>query len=204
MILTGQYDSPFVRRVAVTLQHYGLAYERRVISVYGNFEQTLAVNPLGKVPALELDDGEVLFDSQMILDHLDEVAGPETALTPAAGPARRRVLKRVTVALGVAEKAVALRAELYLRGPGTQDPAWIERLERQIASGLAWLEGETPEPWFEGEAMRQDDVTAAITRTFLVNKLPDLMAGQSVPYLARLAERCETLPAFQAAPFVEA
>jgi len=203
MILTGQYDSPFVRRVAVTLQHYGLAYGRRAISVYGNFEETLAVNPLGKVPALELDDGEVLFDSQMILDHLDELVGPERALTPPTGPARRRVLKRVTVALGVAEKAVALLAELYRRGPGTQDPAWIERLERQIASGLAWLEGEKPEPWFEGREMRQDDVTTAVTRTFLVNKLPDLMAGQSVPRLARLAERCEALPAFWAAPFVE-
>jgi hypothetical protein len=51
--------------------------------------------------------------------------------------------------------------------------------------------------------MRQDDVTAAVTKTFLVNKLPDLMAGQSVPCLARLVERCEALPAFQAAPFVE-
>ena len=85
MILIGQYDSPFVRRVAVTLQHYDIPFKRRVISVYGDFERMLAVNPLGKVPALLLDSGEVLVDSQMILDHLDEAAGPERALTPPVG-----------------------------------------------------------------------------------------------------------------------
>lgn len=204
MILTGQYDSPFVRRVAVTLQHYGMAYERRVLSVYSDFAQTLAVNPLGKVPALELDDGEMLFDSQMILDHLDELAGPERALTPAGGPARRQVLRRVTVALGLAEKAVALRVELFRRAPGTTDPAWAERLERQLRSGLNWLEAQAPDPWFARTGPRQDDVTAAVTHTFLANKLPDLLASADCPKLARLAAACESLPAFQAAPFMEA
>ena len=203
MILTGQYDSPFVRRVAVTLQHYGMAYERRVLSVYGDFAQTLAVNPLGKVPALELDDGEVLFDSQMILDHLDELARPGRALTPAGGPARRQVLRRVTVALGLAEKAVALRVELFRRAPGTTDPAWAERLEQQVRSSLNWLEAQMPDPWFDGAGLRQDDVTAAVAHTFLANKLPEQMAVEAHPKLARLAAACEALPAFQAAPFIE-
>ncbi len=203
MILTGQYDSPFVRRVAVTLQHYGMAYERRVLSVYSDFAQTLAVNPLGKVPALELDDGEVLFDSQMILDHLDELAGLEKALTPAEGPPRRQVLRRMTVAQGLAEKAVALRVELFHRAPGTTDPAWAERLEQQVRSSLNWLEAQAPDPWFDGTGLRQDDVTAAVTQTFLANKLPDLMAAESCPKLGRLAAACEALPAFQAAPFME-
>ena len=204
MILTGQYDSPFVRRVAVALQHYGMSYERRVLSVYGDFARTLAVNPLGKVPALELEDGEVLFDSQMILDHLDELAGPERALTPARGPARRRVLRRVAVALGLAEKAVALRAELFRRTPGTTDAAWAERLEQQLRSGLSWLEVQAPDPWFDGQGMQQDDVTAAVAHTFLANKLPELMAAESCPKLDRLATACEAVPAFQAAPFMEA
>jgi len=70
MILVGQMDSPFVRRVAVSMNHYGLRFDRNVISVYGDAEKVRAVNPLGKVPALVIDDGETLFDSQMILDTL--------------------------------------------------------------------------------------------------------------------------------------
>ena len=46
-----------------------------------------AVNPLMRVPALVLDDGETLIDSTEILDHLDQVVGPERALLPAAGKA---------------------------------------------------------------------------------------------------------------------
>lgn len=210
MILIGQYDSPFVRRVAVTLQHYDMPYKRRVISVYGDFERMLAVNPLGKVPALLLDSGEVLVDSQMILDHLDEAAGPERALTPPAGAARRHVLRRIAVALGMAEKAVALRVELFRRAPGTTDPAWAGRLEQQILTSLGWLEGEAPgvsetaDPWLSGRRMMQDDVTAATAHCFLANKLPELIARQACPKLERLAARCEALPCFQAVPFMEA
>ena len=210
MILTGQYDSPFVRRVAVTLQHYGMPYRRQVMSVYGDFERLLDVNPLGKAPALQLDSGELLFDSQMILDYLDEAAGPKRALTPPGGAARRQVLRRVAVALGIAEKAVALRVELFRRAPGTTDAAWAERLERQILTSLGWLEGEAAEaagiagPWFSGDHMMQDDVTAAVTHCFLARKLPELMARQASPNLASLAARCEALPCFQAVPFVEA
>ena len=54
LILVGQFDSPFVRRVAVALNHYGLPYERNVLSVFRDFEAMLAVNPLGKVPSLIL------------------------------------------------------------------------------------------------------------------------------------------------------
>jgi len=80
MILVGQYDSPFVRRVAVTLNRYGIGFERRVLSVFADFEAVLALDPLGKVPILELDDGMRLVDSRAILDHLDEQARPEGRL----------------------------------------------------------------------------------------------------------------------------
>ena len=60
MILIGQYDSPFVRRVAISLHHFGLAFDREVMSVFGDFDELTRQNPLGRVPALRLDDGEVL------------------------------------------------------------------------------------------------------------------------------------------------
>ena len=77
MILVGQYDSPFVRRVAITMNFYGLSFERRVLSVFTDFDEMLKVNPLGKVPVLELDNGELLFDSRLIIDYLDRLVPEE-------------------------------------------------------------------------------------------------------------------------------
>ena len=89
MILVGQYDSPYVRRVAVSLRVLGFAYEHDTRSVFADFDAMREVNPLGRIPSLVLDDGEVLIDSAAILDWLDQTVGPERALLPATGPARR-------------------------------------------------------------------------------------------------------------------
>lgn len=200
MLLIGQYDSPFVRRVAVTMAHYGIGFERAVLSVFGDFEEVSKINPLGRVPALRLDDGEVLVDSQMIIDHLDLTVGPERALTPADGSARRAVQRRMTVALGAVEKAIALRGELYRRREGSQDEAEIARMRSQIASALTWLEAQAPDPWYDTE-LRQDDLSTAVAVTFLVNKPPYLFDAKQFPLLEKLRARAEALPAFKAAPF---
>src|SRR5262245_44445422 len=63
MILVGQYDSPFVRRVAISLRVLGFAYEHDTRSVYGDFDAMRTINPLGRIPSLVLEDGEVLIDS---------------------------------------------------------------------------------------------------------------------------------------------
>ena len=68
--LVGQYDSPFLRRVAVTMHCYGIPYERDVLSVFRNADQVAEINPLIKVPVLILPNGEKVFDSQMILEVL--------------------------------------------------------------------------------------------------------------------------------------
>ncbi len=103
MILIGRYRSPFTRRVAITLRLYGLSYEHRPITAWANLADIQAFNPVGRVPALVLDDAEVLYESAAILDYLDELVGPDRALTPASGPARREVLRLVDLALGVTE-----------------------------------------------------------------------------------------------------
>ena len=108
MILVGQFDSPFVRRVAVTLHHYHMPYTRNPLSVFRNAEDMQKINPLIRVPALILETGETLIDSGAIIDALDEMAGPARALTPAHGPERRKVMQAVVLATGTAEKVVAL------------------------------------------------------------------------------------------------
>jgi len=201
MILVGQMDSPFVRRVAVSMNLYAMPFDRRVISVYADADEVRAVNPLGKVPALILDDFETLFDSQMILDHLDENAGPERALTPSGGQARREVLASVAVALGLSEKVVALNFETKQRPAETIDGGVIQRLETQVTSALGWLEDRKPSPWLAGDAMTQADVTATCSLTHLVNRRPDLFPEERYPALADLRRRCEDFSAFKASAF---
>ena len=80
MILIGQFDSPFVRRVGIAMRLYGLAFEHRPWSTFGEGEKIAPFNPLRRVPTLVLDDGEALIESTAILDHLDELVGADKAM----------------------------------------------------------------------------------------------------------------------------
>jgi len=104
MILVGQYDSPFVRRVAVSLHHYHMPFTRKPLSVFGDKKEVQAINPLLRVPILILENGETLIDSNAILDHLDHVVGNARALTPPNGPERRKVLQICAVSTGISDK----------------------------------------------------------------------------------------------------
>src|SRR4030095_12242372 len=104
MVLVGQYASPSWRRVAITLHHYGLAFTRNPISVFTDARAMAGINPLVRIPSLVLDDVEVLIDSGAIIEYLDELVGPERALTPRQGAPRRRVLQLVAVATGAIDK----------------------------------------------------------------------------------------------------
>lgn len=196
MILVGRYRSPFARRVAVTMRLYGLAYEQRPITAWANLGDVRAFNPVGRVPALVLDDGEVLFDSAAILDFLDELAGPERALTPPRGPERRRVLRLVALAMGAAEKTVAIVYERTQRPPQTQHGPWIEHNAGQVAGGLAALDEIAPAPWLAGERMTQADVTAGVMYDFVRLVAPELLPPGRYANLDALAARCAGLPAF--------
>lgn len=203
MILVGQLDSPFVRRVAATLTHYDLPFDRHVLSVFGDRDEVAHLNPLGKVPALIIDEGETLIDSAMILDHLDEVAGPARALTPASGAARRTVLRLATIAMGMAERAVQLRIETMRRPVHLQHPEFIDQYRRSIRETLEYLEREAGTPWMAGSEPTQADFSLTAALTHLTNKVPEFEDLQPWPKLAALRESGETLPAFRANPFME-
>src|SRR5262245_21773510 len=200
-VLVGQYDSPFVRRVAVVLHYYGVAFDRRVLSTFTNFDTMLELGPLGKVPVLVMAGGERLWDSRAILDFLHGQASPEQSLLPRGEPRRRQVMRTEAVAVGLAEKAYERGIEFARRAPGTQDPAWIARLERQIASALAWLEAQRPAPFLVGPSFSASDVSAAVTLTYIKAKWPELLPPGAFPALERHRTVCEAMPAFEAAPY---
>lgn len=198
MILVGRYLSPFVRRVAATMKVYGMPFERRVLSTITDGDAIRAVNPIGRVPALVLDSGEILIDSATILDYLDECAGPARALVPAEGAERREVLKLVALALGAAEKGVALVYETKRRPERLVSPEWAGMLKSQVRGGLAEVDeilGQD-QPWLALGRMTQADVTAIAALDFLGAMLPGVFAPDAFPNLARLVQRTARMPAF--------
>ena len=115
MILVGQYDSPFVRRVAISLLVLEFPFEQDTRSVFADFDEMRRVNPLGRIPSLVLDSGETLIDSFAILDWLDREVGAERALVPQAGPARTRAMQIIALAAGAIEKFGAVNYEEIIR-----------------------------------------------------------------------------------------
>jgi len=138
MILIGQFDSLFVRRVPIAMRLYGIPFEHRPWSVFSDAVQVAAFNPLIRVPTLVLDDGEVPVEGAAILDGLDDMVGDERALMPASGPVRRRHLRICALAAGLGDKVVSLIYERAVHGRET--PEWMERCHRQIARTLDPLE----------------------------------------------------------------
>ena len=198
MILIGQYDSPFVRRVAVALRLYGFDYEHRPWSVFGDAARIAALNPLIRVPTLVTDDGEALADSAAILDWLDELAGPERALIPRSGVERRHALKICALASGLADKAVSLVYERVIHDRSTD--VWQARCREQIAGVLDALEVDrsSREPWWAGASPGHPDIAVACVLRFLSEAHPDVFDPARWPSLAAHARTCEALPAFEA------
>jgi glutathione S-transferase len=205
MILIGQYDSPFVRRVGIALTLFDLAFEHRPWSAFGDSNRIKAFNPLIRVPTLVLESGETLIETFCILDYLDSLVAPDRVMLPASGPERRHMLKITSVAVGAAEKAVSLFYELRLHTAVSD--LFVERCRSQITAAFAALEadhvGRVSHYWF-GERISHADVAIAATVRFIAEAHPGLIPMAAFPALSAHAARLEALPVFQAIsqPFV--
>jgi glutathione S-transferase len=198
MFLIGQYDSPFVRRVAIAMRLYGIGFEHKPWSTFGDAEKIAPYNPLRRVPTLVLDSSEALIESHIILDYLDEHVGEEKAMIASRGPERRRHLRLCALATGLGDKAVSLVYERVLRKE--QSKLWVERCEVQISGVLAVLEQEragVKTPYLYGERIGHSDIAVACVLRFTTEANPQLFDASRYPALAAHAARCEALPPFQ-------
>lgn len=204
MILIGQYDSSYVRRVGIALRLYGLPFEHRPWSVFGEGDKIQALNPLMRVPTLVLDDGAVVADSPSILDHLDGLMPPEGRLLPQAEPERRQVLKVTAFATGLADKGVSLFYELRLHE--TPSATFVERCRSQILAVLAALEAEravrSGTYWFG--RISHADIAVACAWRHVREAHPGLVDPANYPALAAHCAGMEALPVFQeiSQPFI--
>jgi glutathione S-transferase len=200
--LVGQWDSPFVRRVVITMRLYNIEFETLAYSAYDDMEKVRSINRLITTPSLILDSGEVLIDSSAIIDYLDELHGRAQALTPAEGEARRKVLNIIAITMVGCEKICNLYRETELRQPHLQLHAIIQRFRLQIAECYQLLENHLLGDWYVGDSMTQGDIAVAVLIGFAdyfgeqLNCLPP----KSFIKLRRLAVRCEGTPAFMQTP----
>ena len=198
MILIGQYDSPFVRRVGIALRLYDFAFEHRPWSTFGDADKIAPYNPLRRVPTLLLDSGEALIESTAILDYLDELVGPDKAMMAERGELRRWQLRICALGSGLADKAVSLIYERVLRKD--QLKLWVERCEIQIGGVLVMLEKEraaVKTPYWFGETIGHADIMVACALRFVGEAHPALFDAR-YPALQAHAAKCEALP-----PFIE-
>ena len=202
MMLIGMFDSPFVRRVATTLKLYVMPFEHADWSVGRDFERIREFSPLGRVPALVMDDGEVLVESFAILDYLDDHVGPTRALVPASGASRRAVLQLMAQSIAAAEKGRDMVYEQVMRPAGKRHEPWIERCRSQMHGALGQVEIACQRSgigrWLVDDAFSQADITATCVFTFLCEALGVSSEAALYPALTALVARCEMLPEFQA------
>jgi glutathione S-transferase len=162
--LVGVNRSPFTRRVAITLKAYGLPYEQLLLSGFNDRAQVRASNPLGRIPALVLDDGDVLIDSGAIVDHLDEAVGRDRALTPAAGSDRRAVLKIAAIMMGACDKGLQAAYERNHRPSEKLHQPWIDDCMAQVMNALTVVDAmiDPGRPYLLFGRLTQADVTALV------------------------------------------
>jgi glutathione S-transferase len=205
MKLIGVLLSPFVRRVAVSLNVLALPFELEEVFVFGEPDIVRRYNPLVRIPILALHGGANLVESGAILDEIDLMVSPARRLVPGDNPLRRRVVQASAIALGSAEKAQWAFYEGRVRPPEKVHTPWIEHNDKQVLGGFELLDRTAAkiedDGWIAGTpSISQADITTAVAFTFAKLSRPNLDLAARFPHLSRFTDRCESLPAFVEAP----
>jgi glutathione S-transferase len=199
MILIGRYDSPYVRRVGVSLHVLAISLELLPLSPFSQAPQLRQFSSIGRMPALILANGEVLIDSAAILDYLDDIVGSSRALLPVAGEPRRRCLRILASATAACDKAIAISYER--RRPSEMIIFdWIARCRTQLDAALAELDSFKRLSWPIHDRVMQNDITTACMLGYVRRVEPDALPDGRYPYLEELAALCEEHSAFRACP----
>lgn len=145
MILRSSPSSPFVRKVRIAIGLLGFAdkIELRETDTNDPADSIRRQNPLGKIPALLLDDGTIYYDSRVILEYLDQLAGGGRII-PREGPARFDALRLQALCDGVLDAGVLVVYESRYRPAEMRVESWVERQQGKIARALAALEAAPP------------------------------------------------------------
>jgi glutathione S-transferase len=201
MKLIGMLDSPYVRRVAISLQLLGLRFAHQSLSVFRTFAEFQQINPVVKAPTLVCDDGTVLMDSTLILQYAETLAQPRT-LMPSDVTQLQQDLRCIGLALAAMEKSVQIVYERGLRPPEKLHEPWVTRVTGQLLSAYGELEAELGHWSIEPteSTLRQAGVSVAVAWQFTQQMIPEVVPAARFPRLLAFSAAAEALPAFMAAP----
>jgi len=206
MKLIGMLDSPFVRRVALSMREWGIPFEHDALSVFRHYDDFKRINPIVKAPTLVLDDGQWLIDSTLILDHLEGLAASRglRSLMPADFAARTQALRVIGLSLAACEKTMQIVYERHLRPEEKQHTPWLTRVSEQLQAAYQTLEAQVmAHPLVDTDTITQDGITAAVTLGFTRHMLGDTVPGfrlDDYPVLLAYSHKVEQRPAFLQTP----
>lgn len=200
MKLIGMLDSPFVRRVAISMRLLGLPFEHAAISVFRGFDAFQQINPVVKAPTLICDDGSVLMDSTLMLVYAEALAG--RSLMPARPAELVRELRLIGLALAACEKTAQIVYERGLRPAEKRHQPWVDRVSGQLLAAYRELDAELGRAALDASeaGLRQSGITVGVAWTFTQSLLPEVVPADGFPHLVAHAAAVEALPVFRAIP----
>jgi glutathione S-transferase len=200
MRLIGMLDSPYVRRVAISLECLGVAFEHEAVSVFSTFAKFQSINPIVKAPTLVCDDGEVIMDSSLILQFIEAVKVKGRSLWPSDPLELQHDFRALSLALAACEKCAQTIYERNLRPAAAQYEPWLSRLRGQLLAAFAGLEQEVAARPRAFVRLSHASIAAAVAWQFTHSELPSVVSPAEHPALSALSERMERFPAFQKYP----
>jgi glutathione S-transferase len=198
MKLVGRYDSPYVRRVGVSLYALGVRFEHLPLSPFSQAAELRKFTAIGRMPVLVLSSGETLIESAAILDYLDELVGPTRALLPVSGIERRKGLRIVASSTAACDKAIAISYERR-RPTDKIHTEWIDRCRSQLDAALRELE-ECNLLLPDERPLKQSHITTACMLGYVRRIVPDAVPHGRYGFLDRLSASCEARAEFAACP----
>jgi glutathione S-transferase len=202
MRLIGMLDSPYVRRVAVSLRFMGVSFNHESVSVFRDYDVFAAINPVVKAPTLVTDDGTALMDSTLILDYAEHLVPSERHLLPKDIASYTKAQRIIGLSLAACEKIVQIVYEHELRPAERRHQPWIDRVTTQLYAAIRQLEAEaaSSQAWLFGNSPLQPDITLAVAWRFAQFRIPDTLPQADYPNLTQFSHRAEALQEFQAYP----
>lgn len=195
MKLIGSHTSPFVRKVRIVLAEKKMEYELVIDSPWQEDSQVPNFNPLGKIPVFMLDGDTPLFDSRVIVEHIDNVT-PNNKLLPAPNRERTEVKRWEALSDGLCDAAIAVLLETK-RPKKEQSADWIKRQNEKVTRSLAFMENQLGDkPYCMGTHFSLADITTGVALGYLNFRFPDINWQESQPNLARLYEKLLQRPSF--------
>lgn len=194
--LIGSLTSPYVRKVRVVMAEKRIEFKFELEDVWAPGSQIAALNPLGKVPCLVMEDGGAVFDSRVIVEYLDSIS-PVGKLIPANGRERAEVRTWEALADGLVDAAILIRLEHTQRPAKQQSRSWIERQTGKLSHALDAMErGLGDKTWCNGHAYTLADIAVGCALGYLDLRFAELVWRESRPALAAHYERVLARPHF--------